>query len=130
MPKRLAAAAILVACSFALGAEQLYQIDLIPSGKIVSLDAPTLKGTNYLFHQYPTGTLISVRKSTVKQIGKMSPTAMAAASPTRIVPMRDLAFQGPKQGLGRGGVYTNINRARDAVSAANAGTAGRTAGPD
>ena len=52
------------------------------------------------------------------------------ASPTRIVPMRDLAFQGPKQGLGRGGVYTNINRARDAVSAANAGTAGRTAGPD
>jgi hypothetical protein len=131
MPKRFLAAAVLVACAFALGAEQtLYQIELVPSGKIVSLDAPTLKGTNYLFHQYPTGTLISIRKSTVKQIGKMSMAEKVAANPTRVVPMRDLPFQGPKQNLGRGGVYTNINRARDAVSAANAGTAGRTSSPD
>jgi hypothetical protein len=131
MPKRLAVAAVLSMCAFALGAEQvLYQIDLLPKGKLVSRDLPALKGTTYLFHQYPTGTLISVRKSTVKQITPMSPAAMAAASPTRIVPIRDLAFQGPKSSSSGGGAYTNINRARDAVAAANAGTAGRTASPD
>jgi hypothetical protein len=130
MPKRLAVAVVLLVCAFALGAEEvLYQIDLVPSGKLISRDLPALKGTNYLFHQYPTGTLISVRKSTVKQITRMSPAAVAAANPTRIVPIRDLAFQGPKSGPSRGG-YTNINRAREAVAAANAGTAGRTAGPD
>jgi hypothetical protein len=131
MSKRFSVAVVLLACAFALGAEEtLYQIDLIPSGKLVSRDLPVLKGTNYLFHQYPTGTLISIRKSTVKQIGKMSIAERVAANPTRIVPIRDLPFQGPKQNLGRGGVYTNINRARDAVSAANAGTAGRTSSPD
>ena len=131
MSKRFLVAVSLLACAFALSAEEaLYQIELIPSGKLVSRDLPVLKGTNYLFHQYPTGTLISIRKSTVKQIGKMSIAEKVAANPTRIVPIRDLPFQGPKQNLGRGGVYTNINRARDAVSAANAGTAGRTASPD
>jgi hypothetical protein len=130
MPKRLAVATVLLVCAFALGAEEvLYQIDLVPSGKLISRDLPALKGTSYLFHQYPTGTLISVRKSTVKQITRMSPAAVAAANPTRIVPIRDLAFQGPKSGAS-GGRYTNINRARDAVAAANAGTAGRTASPD
>lgn len=130
MRKRLAVAAALLLCAFALGAEEvLYQIDLIPSGKLISRDLPVLKGTNYLFHQYPTGALISVRKSTVKQITRMSADAAAAANPTRIVPIRDLAFQGPKSSSG-GRRTTNIDRARSAAAAANAGTAGRTASPD
>jgi hypothetical protein len=130
MPKRLAVATVLVVCAFALGAEEaLYQIDLVPSGKLISRDLPALKGTSYLFHQHPTGTLISIRKSTVKQITRMSPAAVAAANPTRIVPIRDLAFQGPKSSSG-GRRTTNIDRARSAAAAANAGTAGRTAGPD
>jgi hypothetical protein len=130
MPKRLAVATILLACTFVLGAEEaLYQIDLLPSGKLISRDLPTLKGTTYLCHQYPTGTLISVRKSTVKKITKMSPTAAAAVSPTSIVPIRDLAFQGPKAGSS-GGRYSVIDHARSAAGAANAGTAARTASPD
>jgi hypothetical protein len=129
MPKRLAVATALFVCAFSLGAQQaLYQIDLIPSGKLIARDQPVLKGMNYLFHQYPVGTLISVRKSTVKQITKMSPEATAAANPTRIVPIRDLAMQGSKN-PGRG-MRSNIGRARDAAAAANAGTAGRTASPD
>jgi hypothetical protein len=131
MPKRLAmVVTILLASTFALGAEDaLYQIDLLPSGKLISRDLPALKGTTYLCHQYPTGTLISVRKSTVKKITKLSPTAAAAVNPTSIVPIRDLAFQGPR-GSSSGGRYSMIDHARSAAGAANAGTASRTASPD
>lgn len=131
MPKRLAmVVTILLASTFALGAEDaLYQIDLLPSGKLISRDLPALKGTTYLCHQYPTGTLISVRKSTVKKITKMSPTAAAAVNPTSIVPIRDLAFQGPR-GSSSGGRYSMIDHARSAAGAANAGTAARTSSPD
>jgi len=127
MPKRLAVGAVLLICAFALGAEEaLYQIDLVPSGKLISRDLPVLKGTTYLFHQFPTGTLMSVRKSSVKQITRMSATAAAAVNPkNQIVPIRDLAMQGSATGSG-GGRTSNMGRARDAVAAANAGTAGRT----
>jgi hypothetical protein len=128
MRKRSAAAAVLFICASALGAEEvLYQIDLVPSGKLVSRDQPVLKGANYLFHEFPRGTLISLRKSTVKQITRMSPKAAAFANPkTRLVRIGDLAFQGPRSGPAGGNAPTNMGRARDAVAAANAGTAART----
>ena len=130
MPKRLAAAGVLLVCAFALGAEEaLYQIDLVPSGKLISRDLPILKGTTYLFHQYPTGTLISVRKSTVKQIARMSPTAAAAVNPTRTVRIGDLPMQGARNGSS-GGRYSVIDHARSAAGAANAGTNARTTSPD
>ena len=145
MTKRLAVATGLLVSTFALGAEkatlqplapppaaQLYQIDLVPgsdTGKIISRDLPTLKGTVYVFHAYPSGTLTSVRKSTVKQISKLTPAAVAAANPTAIKPIGDLAMQGPKSAASGGGPR-NMGRARAAVEAANAGTAGRTGGPN
>ena len=90
-----------------------------------------LKGSTYLFHQYPSGTLISVRKSEVKQIGKMTPTAVAAASPTATKRIGNLAMQGPRSdGTGGSGRPQNMGRARAAVEAANAGTAGRTSYPE
>lgn len=133
MFKRLAVAALLLVPAFALRAgEPVYQIELVPSGKMVSQDLPVLKGTTYVFHQYPTGTLVSVRKSTVKQITKLSPAAAAAANPTSIVPIRDLAMQGPKQSLGGGSSggrrATVIDRARGAAAAGNRGTRARTTG--
>ncbi|HLN93820.1 MAG TPA: hypothetical protein VK389_08155 [Thermoanaerobaculia bacterium] len=128
MSKRLATAGIVLACAFALGAEEiLYQIDLVPSGRLVSRDLPVLKETTYVFHEFPRGTLISVRRSTVKQITRMSPRAAALVNPkTRLVRIGDLAFQGPRSGLTGGNAPSNMGRARDAVSAANAGTAART----
>jgi hypothetical protein len=146
MAKSLVAAAVVLVSAFALGEEkaalqplapppaaQLYQIDLVAgkgdSGKIISRDLPTLKGTVYVFHTYPAGTLISVRKSTVKQISKMSPPAVAEANPTAIKPIGDLPMQGPKSASSGGGPR-NMGRARQAVSAANAGTAGRTSYPE
>jgi hypothetical protein len=137
MTKRFAIAAVLLVCALALGAEQaqqaLYQIDLVDTGKandtgkILSRDLPTLKGTIYLFHVYPTGTLTSVRKSAVKQITKLSPAAVAAVNPTAIKPIGNLPMQGGKNGSGRPS-YTG--RARQAAAAANAGTASRTTSPD
>jgi hypothetical protein len=130
MLKRPAIAIVLLLGAFTLGAEEvLYQIDLIPSGKAISKDLPTLKGGSYLYHQFPAGTLISVKKSTVKKISKMTPEAIAQVDPKqKLTSIRDLPMQGPKQSLG--GRPSNMGRARDAVSAANAGTAGRTASPD
>jgi hypothetical protein len=129
MRKRLGLAAAVLACASVLGAEEaLYQIDLVPTGKAVSKDLPVLKGTSYVYHAYPSGTLVSVKKSSVKQITKMTAAAAQAMDPTRTVRIRDLPFQGPKSGASRGR-WTNIDRARSAAAAANKGTAGRTASP-
>lgn len=140
MRRPLAAAATLLLCALDLGAQQtlrpvvaaptpqLYELELLPSGKLISQDLPVLKGTTYLFHQYPSGTLISVRKSTVKQIGKMSPTAVAAANPTATRRIGNLAMQGSKSGSGRSA--NNMGRARAAVEAANAGSTARTSYPE
>ena len=130
MSKHLAVAAALLLGAFALDAEEvLWQIDLLPAGKAISKDQPKLKGASYLFHEYPTGTLISVKKSTVKQITKLAPKAAAAALPkNQVTSIRDLPMQGPKQSLGGG--PRNMGRARAAVSAANAGTSARTASPE
>jgi hypothetical protein len=129
MRKRLAAAVIALVCASVLGADEaLYQIELLPSGKSIAKDLPVLKGATYLYHAFPTGTLVSVKKSSVKQITRMTKAAAEAIQPTRTVRIRDLPFQGPKSGAGRG-VWTNIDRARSAAAAANKGTAGRTASP-
>ena len=133
MTRRFVLAAVVLVCATALAAlaaeEVLWQIDLLPSGKAISKSEPTLKGGSYLYHQYPTGTLISVKKSTVKKVSKMTPEAIATVDPKKQVQqIRDLPMQGPKQATG--GRTTNIGRARAAVSAANAGTSARTASPD
>lgn len=130
MRKRLTVAAVLLTATFAFGAEEvLWQIDLIPAGKTLSRDQPTLKGASYLFHEYPTGTLVSIKKSSVKQITRLSAVAAAAVLPkNQVTSIRDLPMQGPK--ASGGGRTNNIGRARAAAAAANAGTAGRTASPD
>lgn len=131
MFKRFAIGALILVCAVtAQAADQvLWQIDLLPSGKAISKDAPVAKGGSYLYHEYPTGTLISVKKTAVKQITKLTQAAAAAVLPkNQVTSIRDLPMQGPKAS---GGVYrNNIGRARDAVSAANAGTAGRTSSPE
>jgi len=96
MRSRLISAAILVACAFALRAEETYyQVDLIPSGKLIARDAPVARGTIVLFHKYPDGTLISMRRSEVRQITRISAQAAAATNPAqRLVPIGNLAMQG------------------------------------
>ena len=123
---------LLIGASTVFAQETLYQIDLTPSGKIISRDMPQLKGASYLYHAFPAGTLVSVKKSSVKQISKMTPEAAAAVNPrTALTKIDDLPMQGPKQQLPSGSSagspgWSRIDRARAAAAAANAGTAART----
>jgi hypothetical protein len=92
-------AAVSLACAFALRAEQVfYQIDLVPSGRVIAQDAPVAKGTTIVFHRYPDGVLMSMRRSDVKALGKITPQAAVATLPQeKLVQIGDLAFQGTAQ---------------------------------
>lgn len=46
----------------------LYQIELNPSGTLLSHDAPKLKAGSYVFHSWTGGNLISLRQSDVKKV--------------------------------------------------------------
>ena len=96
--KRILAAAVLLA-SFAgyAGAQAAppaasYQIDLAPTGKMLTSDKPVLRGSTYVFHSYPSGTLMSLRRSQVKQVQQV---AIDTSDPSyKAVLIGNLAMQG------------------------------------
>ncbi len=71
----------------------VYQIDLVPTGKMISADVPLIKGNTYLFHAYPSGTLQSLRKADVVRVTKVAP-ATAAPPAESLVQIGNLAMQG------------------------------------
>lgn len=97
-PFILAAAAIL-SQALGLSAEtKFYRIDLAPSGSVVATDLPVTKGTMVVFHEYPAGTLVSLPRSSVKQVVGVS--AAAAQESNRhddVVRIGNLAMQGAAQ---------------------------------
>ena len=91
-----------------------YQIDLAPSGRMFAVDAPLVKGSNIVFHGYPSGTLISVRRADVKVITKITPQAAGAATtPDSLVQIGNLAMQGGSTQAGA----TNAAAARTKAAA-------------
>ena len=48
--------------------ETIYQIELIPSGKMIARDNPTLRGKTYVFHTWRDGTLMSLRQADVRKV--------------------------------------------------------------
>jgi len=54
----------------------VYRIDLVPSGRMIARDNPTLKGTTYTFHTWKHGKLMSVRQADVRAVTKV--TGLAA----------------------------------------------------
>lgn len=73
MKKTLFLVGLLAAVAASAQQVTYYQIDLAPTGKMLSKDQPVLKGNTYLFHSYPNGTLMSLRRSEVKLVTKVSP---------------------------------------------------------
>jgi hypothetical protein len=69
-----------------------YQVDLVPSGRVLAIDPPVLKGGSYQFHTYPSGILVSMRPSQIKLVSKITPEALEATY--RAVSIGDLAMQG------------------------------------
>ena len=51
-----------------MSAYSMYQIDLLPTGKMYAKEPPVLKGTTYTFRTWRDNNLISMRKSDVKAV--------------------------------------------------------------
>ncbi len=99
MSIRIGAAAILLAWSSALCADDTpYQLELVPAGSVISTDAPASRGNTYLFHRYPAGTFVSIRKAEVSQIHRISPRAADATNPAkRIIAIDAVALESTTQ---------------------------------
>ena len=93
---RLLTVAVLLACPFALRAEdKFYQVNLVPSGSVISKDLPVTKGTMVVFHQYPSGNLVSIPRSSLKSVFKVPPaSAQASNIAEQVIPIGNLAMQG------------------------------------
>jgi hypothetical protein len=74
-----------------------YRVELSPSGSLVSIGAPVVRGSVFLLHGYPDGKLMSLRKSDVRSVTPI--TAQEATAPARksVVVIGDLAMQGGAQ---------------------------------
>jgi hypothetical protein len=87
-------AAAAVALPGAASETTYYRIELSPSGSFVAIGSLVSKGNAVLFHAYPDGKLMSLRKTDVRKISQI--TAQEAAPPPKkdLVSIRDLAMQG------------------------------------
>jgi len=55
-----------------INAEVVYRIDLVPTGRMLARDNPTLNGTTYTFHAFKGGSLMSVRQADVKSVTRLA----------------------------------------------------------
>lgn len=95
MMDRFMVGAVLLACASVLRAEEpVYQIDLVPSGKLVAKGAPALKEGQYVFRSFPDGTFMSLRKSDVKKITPITDRAAAVQRADGVIHIGNLAMQG------------------------------------
>ena len=51
-----------------LSKESVYQIDLIPSGRLLTREKPKLQTGSYVFHEFKNGAIMSVRQKDVKKV--------------------------------------------------------------
>jgi len=88
---------LLIALLLASGAAaepEYFRLDLSPSGSQVSIGAPVVKGGMLVFHAYPDGKLMSLRRSDVKGSTKITAKEAAAPAATNPKPIANLAMQG------------------------------------
>jgi hypothetical protein len=72
-----------------------YQINLIPSGSVIAKDFPKTRGTMVVFHKYPSGELVSMRRSDVGKVAQIpAATAQATDLAQAVIPIGNLAMQG------------------------------------
>ncbi|HWZ85893.1 MAG TPA: hypothetical protein VN032_06825 [Thermoanaerobaculia bacterium] len=89
----LAAGALLSAAS-GQAEDAYYRIELVPSGSLVSVGAPLTRGTTVLFHGYPNGNLMSLRRSDLRSVARISPEEASAPAHKPVVAIGSLAMQG------------------------------------
>lgn len=96
MRSRLFAVAVLLACPLALRAQdKFYRVNLVPSGSVIAKDLPITKGTMVVFHQYPSGNLVSMPRTSLKSVFQISSeNAKTVNLAENVVPIGNLAMQG------------------------------------
>ena len=71
-----------------------FRLDLSPSGSQVAIGQPVIKGGMVLFHAYPDGRLMSLRKTDIKATTPITAKEAAAPLATNPKPIANLAMQG------------------------------------
>jgi hypothetical protein len=87
--------AVLLFLAAAPASEPVYvRIELIPSGSQVSIGEPTARGSMIVFHAYPDGKLMSVRRSTVRGYTRITAKDAATPPPPSVLSIGSLGMQG------------------------------------
>ena len=71
-----------------------FRLELSPSGSQVSIGEPVVKGGMVVFHAYPDGKLMSLRRADVKSTTRIAAKDAAGPSTTDPKPIANLAMQG------------------------------------
>ncbi len=71
-----------------------FRLELSPSGSQVAIGEPVVKGGMVLFHAYPDGKLMSLRRSDVKTTTRISAKDAAGPAASDPKPIANLAMQG------------------------------------
>jgi hypothetical protein len=71
-----------------------YRIELTPNGSAVSIGAPVTKGTMVVYRGYPDGKLMSVRRSDVKALSRITAQEAAGPPPKTLTSIGNLGMQG------------------------------------
>src|SRR5262245_3225216 len=71
-----------------------FRLELSPSGSQVSIGEPAVKGGMLVFHAYPDGKLMSLRRSDVKSTTRITAKDAAGPASTDPKPIANLAMQG------------------------------------
>ena len=91
----LAVVLYLASAASTVATEPVYfRLDLLPSGSQVAIGEPVVKGGMLVFHAYPDGKLMSLRRSDVKSSARITAKEAAAPASTNPKPIANLAMQG------------------------------------
>ena len=71
-----------------------FRMELAPSGSQVTVGEPVVKGGMVVYHAYPDGKLMSIRRSDVRSFTKITAKDAAAPAAASVKPIGNLAMQG------------------------------------
>lgn len=95
MKKTIALAAALLAAPLLSAEQTYYRVQLAPSGSTISIDKPVPDGGRIVFHQYPSGTFVSVPHDGIRTVEKISARDAERTNPSkRLITIGGLAMQG------------------------------------
>ncbi len=84
-----------------------YRIELAPSGSYIAVGTLVYKGNAVIFHAYPDGNVMSLRKTDIRKVSPITAREAAAPAKKDLVSIRDLPMQGgsgaPATGTGHAG---------------------------